>query len=528
MTVRGSVNIRRRLIDDRLPRNLTGRFSVLIGLAALVPYLLTLAPTISWRNGGIDSGELVTAMYVLGVAHPTGFPLYILLGHAFMILPIGEIAYRANLLSAVCAGGTVGFVAATSILITSRRPTVEWLIVLSAAAAGSFAFAFSPLFWARATIAKEYTLNTLFLAAGLWLLLTWRKHRQPAQLIAFAAVVGLGLADHLTSLSVLPGALGFILLVDSRSAFRWPIILRSIAVLLVCVSLYAYIPLRAIAVPYLDWGDPRTLSSFFDHVSGATYKDVLTHSSMKLADIAQRLLFGVRGIPDQIGWPALVGLLVGVSIAARSDRPGLILVGGPAVISLAFATLYSVRDSESYLLPLYLSGAILASVGFCEAGHAVFGKAGQYWRITRWHVAAILVVLTSILAGSSIWRSFEKVDVSHDTSARDYGEAVLAAAVPNAIVVTNHDETTFSLWYVQQVLGDRPDTVIIDERLIGWPWYRLSLARYFPDLGLSGPSPQSEQKLMRGDVPGRPVYLTTTPDFRTGKVVAAYLTPKAP
>jgi len=80
-------------------------------LVALVPYWLTLSPTISWLNGGIDSGELVTAMLVLGIPHPTGYPLYMLLGKLFTFLPFGEPAWRVDLMSACFAALAVALIA---------------------------------------------------------------------------------------------------------------------------------------------------------------------------------------------------------------------------------------------------------------------------------------------------------------------------------------------------------------------------------------------------------------------------------
>ncbi len=76
--------------------------AVLVGGASLALYLLTLAPTITWANAGTDGGDLITAAATLGVPHPPGYPLYITLGHLFAQLPIGDVAFRLNLFSAVC------------------------------------------------------------------------------------------------------------------------------------------------------------------------------------------------------------------------------------------------------------------------------------------------------------------------------------------------------------------------------------------------------------------------------------------
>ena len=70
----------------------------------LLVYLLTLAPTITWAHDGADGGDLITAAYTLGVPHPPGYPVYCLLGHLFAHLPLRDVAWRLNLMSAVGAG----------------------------------------------------------------------------------------------------------------------------------------------------------------------------------------------------------------------------------------------------------------------------------------------------------------------------------------------------------------------------------------------------------------------------------------
>src|SRR5262245_26488949 len=71
----------------------------LVLVTLVLAYLSTLAPSITWANSGADSGDLVTAAATLGVAHPTGYPTYLLLAHLFQLLPLGDPAFRTNLLS---------------------------------------------------------------------------------------------------------------------------------------------------------------------------------------------------------------------------------------------------------------------------------------------------------------------------------------------------------------------------------------------------------------------------------------------
>src|SRR2546430_9415680 len=79
--------------------------AVPVCVAALALYLRTLAPSIAFLFD--DSLEFQLVGYRLAIAHPTGYPLYTLLLKLFSFLPLGDVAYRANLLSAVCAALTV-------------------------------------------------------------------------------------------------------------------------------------------------------------------------------------------------------------------------------------------------------------------------------------------------------------------------------------------------------------------------------------------------------------------------------------
>src|SRR6266540_4158557 len=126
-------------------RKLFGRSSVqavAIGVAAFAVYVRTLAPSITYG----DSPELTTAAYQLGVPHPTGYPLYMLLGHLFIgLIPFGEPAYRMNLLSAVFAAAAVGLIYLLGLRIVRNR---------AASAAAALLYAFSLTFWSQAVITE--------------------------------------------------------------------------------------------------------------------------------------------------------------------------------------------------------------------------------------------------------------------------------------------------------------------------------------------------------------------------------------
>jgi hypothetical protein len=169
--------------------------AVLVFLVALLIYRLTLAPTVTL----VDSGELTAAARFLGVAHPPGFPLYLILAHLISLLPLGSIAVRINFASAIFAAlacGMLTLVAAELIAGSSfasklrseqrkreSKPKIigkdtfltdVWLVLGSAISAG-FLLAFSRTLWSYATIAEVYTLNSLLILTILFLMLRWRR-----------------------------------------------------------------------------------------------------------------------------------------------------------------------------------------------------------------------------------------------------------------------------------------------------------------------------------------------------------------
>jgi hypothetical protein len=91
-------------------------------LAALWVYAVTLSSTVTWRNHGEDSGDLLVASATLGIPHPTGYPLYVVLGRVASLVPIGSLAYRINLVSALAGAAGVYFLARWILELASAPP----------------------------------------------------------------------------------------------------------------------------------------------------------------------------------------------------------------------------------------------------------------------------------------------------------------------------------------------------------------------------------------------------------------------
>ncbi|MGD8627092.1 MAG: DUF2723 domain-containing protein, partial [Anaerolineae bacterium] len=243
---------RRRLAD--------GLAAALLGAGALIVYATTLAPTVL----GGDGGEFQFVPYLLGVAHPTGYPLYCLLGWAWShLLPLGDVAYRMNLFSALWAAAAAGLLYPTALHLLGRAiPDVPPALKRLAAALASATLALTPTLWSQAVIAEVYGLHIFLVVLFFYFLLRWGEDRRPRSLLWAAATFGLGLAHHRTTLLLAPAALAYVWLEDRRPLDDWRLVegqrippLAAGGLLLAACALplllYLYIPLRAPHTPYL-------------------------------------------------------------------------------------------------------------------------------------------------------------------------------------------------------------------------------------------------------------------------------------
>jgi len=487
------------------------RFSIpivvtLVALGAFALYAVTMAPSLSLAHGGTDGAELAVAVRTVGIPHPSGYPTYLLLAQPFRALPWGTLAGRLNLFSACAAAATVGIIALAAANLFAgqiqrrdaevpeglprnissgqsspesplrsrgKQPLGEdrGLAELSAALTAGCSLALAGSFWSQALRAEVYTLHTLFFALGLLFLLRWRTHRG-ASLPLAGLFLGLGMGNHLSLLFLLAGAVLFLLLSRPRPCLRE--LLLAGGLFLAGLAVYLYLPIRAAADPFLNWGDPRNWANFWAHVSGQAYRGLLFRVPASQAagrfSAAARALLG-----DFAPWGALLGL-AGAVLQAREDRPALSLTALPAGLGLLLALTYGGVNSQVHLLPLTVSWALWAGLAAGTVAAALSRRLGG--RIAR---TALLIPLLSLALLP--WR-WPQMTLRADPGPLPAQAQLLAELPPDALVLTNSDEQTFPLWYAQMVERARPDVAVVDVRLLGWPWYRPQLPSRYPGLAV--------------------------------------------
>lgn len=283
-----------------------------VGVIALVVYILTLAPEIT----GEDSGELITAAYTLGIPHPPGYPLWCILGKLFTILiPFGSIAYRVNFMSSFFAAGTVAFLFLVVQKITGSRPV---------AAGTALFFAFTHQFWSQSVIAEVYTLNAFFIVVCIFLLLIWEEKRSNRLVYLLSFVAGLGCTNHPTMAPLTPVFALYIIVKGGRAVLRPKVISISALLFLAALSVYLYLPLRARADPYMNWGNPRTIAGIAHHVMIKQYGGGHVFSKIdperSWAKFGGQMAVYARAYVKQFTWFLFWLPVLGLWIHYRKDR----------------------------------------------------------------------------------------------------------------------------------------------------------------------------------------------------------------
>jgi hypothetical protein len=437
---------------------------------ALLVYSLTVAPGLTWANFGADGGELITAAVTLGVPHPPGYPTYVLLGKLVSLIPLGEMAYRFNLFSAICM--TVAATAVTGATLNWKPDRSPRPVRFNAAAvAAGLTVAFSPLVWSQAVITEVYGLNLAVIGLLLWALAAQKSPCNYTDLTGFhqnmelpnaslktcqvlrspftvGLLFGLSLTTHLTSWLLLP------LLLWLSPLRNWK---RTAVGALLGLTPLLLIPLLARSGSPLVWGDPTSFSGWLWLVSGQLY-----HANLFALSGGELWVRTQNWLPElarQLTWAGPLLLLWSLRRPPPGWRQWQIGLGGAAALYAWHAWLNGSQDAIVFLLPAIPLVVLLMRPA---------------WERLGWYGLIVPLALVGL--------NFERQNLQGENWARPLLEEQLAALPPNAVVIASGDETFFGLQYAQQALGRRPDLIVTEENLFAFDWHRAHLRRLYPDL----------------------------------------------
>jgi hypothetical protein len=422
--------------------------SLILSLSAwgvpFLAYLRTMAPTVY----GLDSAELTTGAYWLGIIHAPGAPLYLLLGHLFTWLPLGDVGYRLNLLSACAATLTALFV--YHILLHLTRQRVISLLT-------TWYLAFTYYFWISALFAELYSLHACFIAGLILLALKWQKQGHPWQLYILAFCFGLGTGNHLSLVLLGPG-FAWLILNTLPQPWRHPrLLLTAAACGLLGASIYLYLPLRHLSDTPLNYArdywqiNLAGWSGFWWMISGqmfgASFFSVPAgNMPTELGRYGYQLWSNFMGLGFVLG---LIGLISDFKHRFRLHTSLLLMFSG----HLFFYLTYGVVDKELMFLPTFLIWGLWVGLGLVYLTQTIHQRLPETYHLST-------ITLLMVLTLSNLVFNFGYVDLSQDWSARELGEDILAELEPDAVFLGTWRDIPI-LEYLQLVEGQRPDVTAV-------------------------------------------------------------------
>lgn len=472
----------------------------ILGLLAFVAYAFTAS---KYVLGG-DNGEFCTLFANGGVAHPPGYPLYVLALRAFAWLPVDTPARGAAIATAVLA--------ALSVFALERTARS---LGADPRASGVFAalYAFSPLAWKLGSSAEVFSSNVLVALALIAVSSPNARFRASRRAGAIALVSGLGLSNHHSIVLLLPvGVYGLFLAFREASKERGRMLALFFAGAALGLSPYLYLYFRAThAAPnQWIWGDvhdARTLVAHFLRAEyGTTELGLANQAREPLAQnqaLGRELLVGLLGLP----FLALVGATIAFLRGPR-QRPRPITLA----IALAFVLAGPIFVSLFNLAPRGIGALIverfhlLPSALLCLLGALAMDFALREWiSVQPWHLAWPIAPLAVQVANV-----LPEIGEHNRPTVGLYAENVLRTAPPRLVILGSGDQRLGGFSYANQALGLRRDVVYVSARLLLVPWYRKHSAER---LGLTLPEPNAGTLDLRQVVDtllasGRPIALT--------------------
>jgi hypothetical protein len=501
-----------------------------VTVLTLVLYLVTLAPsTAMW-----DTSEYIAAAYTLGLPHPPGNPLFVIIGRVFSILPIAStVAIRINILAAICSAVSAGM----WFLIT-ERVLVGWFTErwqrITGGVLGAFIGATAFTVWNQSVVnEKVYTVSLVGIAIISWLMIRWSDdpdgRKADRILVLVAYLCGLGYANHMAGMLAAP-AVGLAVLVRRpRTIVRWKLLLACVGAIFIGLTPFATQPIRAAHFPAINEGEPtacRTKLEVSCTFSKGTYDAFMynfNRGQYGKPDLSERqatftqqiqmywMYFKWQWIRDAQGQHEflqalfaaayLVLGLFGGYVHFQRDRRSFWYFGSLMFTMTLLLIWYlnfkmgasqepnspaphEVRDRDYFFLWSFSAWGVWAALGLIFVWESLAALIGtETVKLGRdtitlptnkaWRFSSPVLAL-AIVPLFANWGSASRAG-HHDTA--DFAADLLNSVEPYGVLVTVGDNDTFPLWYAQEVEGIRRDVIVANTSLLNTDWYVRQLIR---------------------------------------------------
>ncbi len=383
-------------------------------------YTSTLLPGVGFSG---DTAKFQFLGKILGIPHPTGYPLYLVLNNLFVnVFPFGSVAYKANLLSAVFAiGGCIVLFKLLEYL--GLKPLFALPVALS--------LGLSRILWSQAVVAEVYTLHLLLMTSVIYALIRWHSGEERAFYVA-TGLYALSFGNHLTSITLLPAFVYMTLATNPKVFIQPRKVLWVVGVVVLGALQYSYLFWRYFN-PDVYYAEVFDGTNLITYVTGGDFKNVMfTYTWQQL--LTERLPFVLtllsRSLP--LWGLAAVGAVVGLKRHKHVTLGVLIYLFSHTF----YAMNYDIPDIAVYFIPSTLALALLGGIALLALQVS--------WEERRSVAAApLLIPLVFLLL------NYRSVDMSQQTADQRGVEAVLSTVQERAVILTpSYNTYEYFLYYL--------------------------------------------------------------------------------
>jgi len=459
-------------------------YALIVFAVNYIVYIFTTAPGLTFT----DSGELAAVCSTLGVAHPTGYPLFTILGHLWTLLPfpfreIYSLNLFAGFLTAISSAvffiliyEIISFISKSKQDRKSKNKDKKNFnsiqedgnIKLFIALATALTYGFARTIWAQATAIEVYSLHLLLMNLTILFFVKGIFAKENKKYFVLAALLlGMSFSNHMTTVLLIPSILFLYFKRPKEKVKINSERLKFLAFLfipfLIGLSFYLYLPIRSAASPEFNWGwVSRGLDKFMYHFSGKQYQ-IWMFSGAEVMKTNFVKFF--NALPYEIAWIGIIPFFYGLFILYKKSKEIFWFLVLLIIVCLIYATNYSIHDIESYFVTAFFAIIIFIGIGLWQ-----FAR-----KFNKYYIAVILIPIISFML------NYSENDQSENYLVPEYTRIMLQKLKPNALIISSEwDYWVSAFWYLQRVEGVRPDVVLIDKELLRRTWYPEQLKKWYP------------------------------------------------
>ncbi len=462
-----------------------------------IVYWITKPPSILW----IDSGAMIAASYTLGIPNPPGFPFYMMVSHLFAILPFANVLTRLELFTIVFSATALYLVYRIIVLLIEQdfsfhkgtksdesfniQPQPRKNLKYFAAFFGAISLAFSYQYWSQSQNTEAFIFTYFFLCLFIYIILLIQakktsfllQNNQKTNgfsqylfkgLLILAFLYGLAAGANPTIAALIPGVL-FVMYLNRRMLSLKQAVILGTVFLVTLSMVYSYLPIRASAWPFVNWGNPQTWPLFIGHLRG---------EGLNIYEPESGSINGFTGSPIiffqsvshffyllliQFTPILLPFLFAGAYFIYRKNKYLFWFLFSVILVDVFYAGLYYSGNQESWFILAWIICAIFIGIGF-------------YYAALKLSLKANYIKILTLLCFLPLLVWFVPLNRSQHYYSEDYAKNLYSSLSKNAILIGTGDFANSLGFYLHEADKLREDvTPITANTFYVNKWYRDSL-----------------------------------------------------